>query len=92
MDIFTQVSNLMPKQNYHGTNGVGQQQVNTSKIQPSNNASKHGSASEIDDVVSISGNAQNRASKDFAKSSGSIGINNNRIKYSLNHVLPFQSI
>ena len=34
-------------------------------------------------MVSISENAQNKANKDFVKPSGSIEINNNRIKYSL---------
>lgn len=83
MDMFTQVSNLTPKQNFPETNGVGPQQVNAPKIQESSNASKNGSAKEIDDVVSISKNAVNMANKNSGKSSGSFEINNHRINYSL---------
>lgn len=83
MDIFAEVSNSMPKQDYSGTNSVKPQQANAPKMQTSNNASKNGSVNKKVDVVSISKNAQNKASKDFVKSSGSIEINNHRVKYSL---------
>ncbi len=83
MNTVSEMSNAMPKQNFNGTYGIGEQLAKTSKVEPSSNASKEGSATEIIDVVSISENAQNKASKDFIKSSGSIEVNNNRIKYSL---------
>lgn len=77
------LSNVVPKQNYTGTSGVGQQKKNAFKTQSSDNTSQYGPAGEIDDVVLISENAQRKVSKDFVKSSGSIEISNNRIKYSL---------
>lgn len=83
MDMFAQVSNLTPKQNFPETNGVGPQQANAPKVQKLSNASKSGSAKEIDDVVSISKNAANMANKNSGKSLGSFEINNHRINYSL---------
>ena len=83
MEMFAPVSNLIAKQNDPGTYGVRQQQANAPKMQAASNVSKNGSASIVDDVVSISEDAKKMASKDLVKLSGSIKINNNRIKYSL---------
>ena len=83
MSIFAQVSGLTPKEN-NTTYNVRQQQTNASKTKASHNTStKYGSASEIVDVVSISENAKKMIAKSYDKSSGSIEINNRRIKYSL---------